>query len=61
VLTLQDAARCRSTALRHVPTTCAHDLAEAAGLPEVQEGEKRPAATLLRLAPCQRQKWALED
>src|SRR5450631_1157305 len=42
-------------ALRHVPTTCVHDLAGRLVCQKVQEAGKRPAATLLQLAPRSRQ------
>jgi hypothetical protein len=47
-------------ALRHVPTTCVHDLAGRLVCQKCKGAGKRPAATLLQLAPRQRQR-ALED
>jgi hypothetical protein len=45
-------------ALRHVPTTCVHDLA---GRLVCQKCEKRPAATVLQLALRSRQPPPPED
>jgi hypothetical protein len=41
-------------ALPHVPTTCVHDLAGRLVCQKCKRAEKRPAATLLQLAPRQR-------
>src|SRR5450631_2663348 len=42
-------------ALRHVPTTCVHDLAGRLVCQKCKKAGKRPAATLLQLAPRSRQ------
>ena len=41
-------------ALRHVPTTCIHDLASRLVCQKCRKVGKRPAATLLRLTPASR-------
>ena len=54
-------ARCKTPsdldlcALRHVPTTCVHDLAGRLVCQKCKKAGKRPAATLLQLAPRSRQ------
>jgi hypothetical protein len=40
--------------LRHVPTTCVHDLAGRLVCQKCKKGGKRPAATLLQLTPRSR-------
>ena len=42
-------------ALRHVPATCVHDLAGRLVCQKCKKAGKRPAATLLQLAPRSRQ------
>jgi hypothetical protein len=42
-------------ALPHVPTTCVHDLAGRLVCQKCKKAGKRPAATLLMLAPRSRQ------
>ena len=42
-------------ALRHVPTTCVHDLAGRLVCQKCKKAGKRPAATMLQLAPRSRQ------
>ena len=50
--TPRDADLC---ALPHVPTTCVHDLAGRLVCQKCKKAGKRPAATLLQLAPRSRQ------
>src|SRR6266568_1906143 len=50
-LTPRDVDLC---ALRHVPTTCVHDLAGRLVCQKCRKAGKRPAATLLQLAPRHR-------
>jgi hypothetical protein len=55
VLTLPDAARCRSSrTLARVPMTCVHDLAQRLVCQKCKRAEKHPAATLLQLTPRSR-------
>jgi hypothetical protein len=46
--------------LRHVPTTCVHDLTSRLVCQKCKKAGKRPAATLLQLAPRSRSNWAGE-
>jgi hypothetical protein len=48
-------------ALRHVPTTCVHDLAGRLVCQKCKKAGERPAATLLQLAPRSRQPPPLEN
>jgi hypothetical protein len=52
-----ECSRCKAkrdvdlAALRHVPTTCVHDLANRLVCQKCRKAGKRPAATLLQLSP----------
>jgi phage FluMu protein Com len=55
-----ECSRCKTlrdvdlAALRHAPTTCVHDLAGRLRCEKCKKAGKRPAATLLQLAPTAR-------